>query len=365
MSALTTTHPGAAVGEGFARRIRELDFYRRSPSRFGLPAEHKEWQHFIVHGEDLQLIVNFNLLDDLWSESRKGEVARLIVLLAERQPGGSRAWRGDVQSFEPSEIEVDAGGIEARFGRNAMRFSGGAYQLSLDVEGLRGEIELVPMVEAEKIANLPLTPGRPIHWVVVPRLEASARVALRSEDGSEREVSFDGALAYHDHNWGHFRWGDDFTWEWGSALPKRNASPWSLLFVRSSDRGRRKTRCQLLQVWRGNERQRLFLEDRIQVEPTGRFEAPQRLRVPRIMGLAADENACDVPERYRVEAESEGDWLRFEFVTRELSQIIIPNETDLCGVTTVNEAAGETTLEGEILGESFRMEGHGVFEFVR
>ena len=25
---------------------------------------------------------------------------------------------------------------------------------------------------------------------------------------------------YHDHNWGRFRWGDDFGWIWGSVLPR-------------------------------------------------------------------------------------------------------------------------------------------------
>src|SRR6185369_10298733 len=118
------------------------DYFRRSPSRILGRADHKEWQHFLVHAGDVHLLVNFNLVDDRWArDPRRAEVARLIVLCH------SESWDGGVERFDPSAVHVVPGRVDARFGRNTLRFDNGRYLLSIALTDrpIAAELELVPV----------------------------------------------------------------------------------------------------------------------------------------------------------------------------------------------------------------------------
>lgn len=43
----------------------------------------------------------------------------------------SEAWEGDVERFDSGEGEVSAGQIDARFGRNTLRFVDGTFRVSI------------------------------------------------------------------------------------------------------------------------------------------------------------------------------------------------------------------------------------------
>ena len=81
--------------------------------------------------------------------------------------------------------------------------------------------------------------------------------------------SLDGSPAYHDHDWGHFRWGRDFAWEWGFSLPEDPSNPWSLVFVRMSDRSRHQAYTQAVFVWRREATHRTFLDHEIGIATRG------------------------------------------------------------------------------------------------
>ena len=63
------------------------------------------------------------------------------------------------------------------------------------------------------------------------------------------------------------------------------------------------------------------------------------------------------------------DWAQYppdmQFEPTDLCQIVMPNETDLDGVTTLNEVSGRARLEGRARGVELSMDGPGVFEFIR
>ena len=63
-----------------------------------------------------------------------------------------------------------------------------------------------------------------ISWRAVPRLAVDGRLELLGHDHHLLRFS-----AYHDHNWGRWRWGDDAGWEWGAFLaePPGPAFVWS------------------------------------------------------------------------------------------------------------------------------------------
>jgi hypothetical protein len=194
----------------------------------------------------------------------------------------------------------------------------------------------------------------------VPRLTASGVVEL----GGER-VELNDAAAYHDHNWGVFRWGDDFTWEWSSVLPESSSSPWSAVYMRLMDRGRSVARCQGLYVWHGESHRKIFRDHDLTVSTSGSFQPRDCLKIPPVMALLSPGIANDVPQRMTIRARDGADDVTLTFDMEDLCQVIVPNERDLKAVVTLNEATGRARLQGRLGNESMSMEGPGVFEFIR
>lgn len=334
-----------------------VDYFRRSPSRLAGRADHKEWQHFLVHTEEVHLLVNFSLIDDVWARTqRSAETARLIVLARLDE------WDGDVDRFDEAEVHVIPGAIEARFGESRMRFEGGRYLVSIALRDrpIAAELELLPITLPAVSANQPLSRDRSLSWMFVPRL--IARGTIRVAGHTEH---IEAAPAYHDHNWGHFLWGDDFSWEWGSALPWDPASEWSIVHVRMSDRGRSVARYQGLFLWRGAEPFRVFRDEEIRVSHAGTFELSRPRKIPRVMAMLAPGTASDVPRRLEITARGEGDELHVIFEPADVAQVVMPSERDLDGVTVLNEVSGRVRMEGRVRGVRVEMEGPSVFEFIR
>ncbi|ADO75700.1 hypothetical protein [Stigmatella aurantiaca] len=341
-----------------AQLLASTDYFRRSPSRMGGRAEHKEWQHFIVHTEGLNLLVNFSLVDEAGAAaSRPAEVARLIVLAH-----GAQGWTGDLERFEEAEVRVVAGEPHARFGRNTLRFEHGRWHLSVALRErpISFELEFVPITQPALSTHRPLAPRRPISWLFVPRLEAHGSITLGG-----RTWRLEGAPAYHDHNWGHFRWSDDFCWEWGSAVPLEPDNPWSVVLVRMADRGRTVARYQALFLWGGGESLRVFRDEELSFSTSGRFQPPHPFCLPRPMALLAPGMAADLPGTLEVRAQGRGDELRLTFAPRHAARLMLPDEASLEHVTSLHEVLGPVSMHGRVLGETVAMEGPGVFEFVR
>lgn len=342
-----------------AALLAGADYFRRAGGPVTGRPDHKEWQHFLVCAGPVHLIVNFNLTEDGWTEGRAGsEAARLIVLA--RTPG--EGWDGDVERFEGGEVDVSAGRIDARFGQNTLRFDRGRYHLSVALRDrpLAAELTLTPLTPPMVSPHRPLSRDRRISWLVVPRLAAHGTIT--AEGHVERAVA---APAYHDHNWGHFRWGDDFSWEWGSALPCDPRSEWSAVHVRMADLGRSVLRYQGLTLWRGAEPLRVFLDEEISVHHEGCLDLGRPLKVPRVMAMLSPGGASDVPRRLEVLARGAGDELSLRFLPEDAAQVLIPSEIDPEGVTVLNEVSGRVVMEGRVRGARVFMEGPGVFEFVR
>jgi hypothetical protein len=334
-----------------------MDYFRRSPSRLLGRADHKEWQHFLVHTEAVHLLVNFNLIDDRWAaDPRKAEVARLIVLAR------GEAWDGDVERFDAADVEVEPGRVDARFGRNTLRFDRGRYLLSIALRDrpIAAELELVPTTLPSLSENQPLARDRSLSWLFVPRLVARGTITVGG-----RSIHVEAAPAYHDHNWGHFLWGDDFSWEWGSALPWDPGCLYSVVHVRMADRGRSAARYQGLFLWRGREPLRVFRDEEIRVEHEGSLETPRPLRVPRVMAMLAPGTASDVPRRMEVVARGRGDEIHLRFEAEDAARVVMPSEHAAEGVTVINEVSGHVTLTGRARGADVAMEGPGVFELLR
>jgi hypothetical protein len=178
----------------------------------------------------------------------------------------------------------------------------------------------------------------------------------------------DHAPAYHDHNWGSWSWGDDFSWQWGYAVPQQTESPWSIVFDRLTDRGRNSALELKLSLWKNQKLHRLYMQDEIVIKQSG-FVTQERQRdaslakFPRPMALLAPEQATDVPRCFEITAMRGNDRLECRFDAEDVAQIILPNDADL-GVTIINEVSGDMRVAGSVANEAVGMEGRGFFEFL-
>ncbi len=338
-----------------AAALDDGDWLRRSPFDGGGPSGHKEWWHFCAYGDAVDVLVNFSLVDDVRPEAPRGaEFGRVTVLVRER------TWDGDVDLHRADETYARGGGHSMVLGRNSAEYIDGVYHLAVHLSRrpISLRLSVRPMCLPSLANNIQLDPGPPINWLVVPRAEATGWVTI---DG--RTHVLDRSPAYHDHNWGLFAWGRDFAWEWGFGLPHDASNPWSVVFVRLSDRAHSRVMMQALFLWRGPWQHRVLRAEQVAVTRHGLLRPAKVLKVPRAMGLVSPSPATDVPERLEVVALGDGDEVRCEFVAQDLAQVVIPNDHDP-GNTLINEVSGALSVEGSVRGERVAMKGRAIFEFL-
>jgi hypothetical protein len=340
-----------------ARAIQEVDYFRRSPSRIGGLSAHKEWQHFIVHARGADVLINFNLLDDRWMDDPADrEVHRLIFLV--RADG---TWRGGVERFERSEVALQSGEIGARFGESTLAFGDGRYHVSVRLREwpLTADLTFEPLTAPLSVQSQPLCPGRSMSYVLVPRLLCRGHVTLGG-----RHIEIDCAPAYHDHNWGCFQWGEDFSWEWGAAQPASMDCPWSVVYAHMLDRRRLVSRRCGIFVCQGERLHRLFRDDEIRIRSDGRLERTPLVQVPPVMRLLGG-GLRDVPARIELSARDQTDTLELTFEAGDALQVILPNDGDVDGVSVLNEVTGRVSARGCVRGARVEWDGPGLFEFLR
>jgi hypothetical protein len=337
-----------------ARLLHENGYFRRSSSAFRR-GSHKEWLHFAVHVAGLDLLANFSVVDDIRPGAAQGaEIYRLTCLFREQ------VWDGDIDQFAAHEVSLKSGQLDVRFGDNRVCLEGRelVLQAKLRRRALAIDLRLLPQIVPTPAYNLEVEDCPPIHWLTVPRLLASGTVRV-----GDRTYQLHDAAAYHDHNWGHFRWGKNFAWEWGYGTPVEAHNPWTLVFVRLTDRRHVSDLMQAVFLWNGPRQARLFRDHQLRVRRSGVLRAPSVFKLPRVMGLVSPGSATGVPARLLVEAEAEGDWVRFEFGCEDVGQVIIPNDDDL-GVTIINEVSGKLELTGMVRGEPLAIRCPSIFEFL-
>jgi hypothetical protein len=353
----SVTNADAHARSVIGRAVPRLDAWRRSPT--GPASEggsYKEWMHFCVALPGTlagHLLVNLNV-----TETGGGPAARRaprLVVLAER--GG---WTGALETFDDAAVSGPAGGLDLRLGHNVLRWRDGVYRLSLSMEGLTAELSLRPLTAPTTATRVSFGPGRSIQWVVVPRLAADGWVRVAGET-----IALRGAPGYHDHNWGHFRWGGDLSWEWGFVNPVDPACAYSAVFVRVSDRGRHRTLSQALLLWRGDQLVRAFQDREVTTTLSGTHLGPRPFTLPKAAALLAPGTSTGVPARLAMEGRGADDHARVQYDTASKARLAIPSDVEPLGLVLLNETTGLARVEGRLGAEGFAFEGPAMMEFVR
>lgn len=353
-----------ALARSLVTRLRTSDHWRSAPGRrqadaLEAAALHKEWQHFCVFDREVELLANWSVMDGVQTRADTGgEVPRVAVLARD-----ASGWVGELERFEPGEIDVRPGGVSARFGPHRMALDDRGYRLSIALRSgaLRAELAFEPLATPALTNNVPLAFGGTIRWLIVPRLRVHGEIRVR-----DRLHRIDGALGYHDHNWGPFHWGADFAWDWAIALPERAETPWSVVLTRLTDRGRLRSISDGLLLWCDHALVRGFRGAQVEVESQGRLRTAERpLRVPRAAWLASAGESSPAPERYVVRARGGGDRLDLVLEARDVAQIAIPNDAPGDdGLSLLTEVHARATVEGEVRGRRVAFEGPALLELI-
>lgn len=325
---------------------------------FDAATPHKEWLHFAVHGPEVDAVVNFSVVTRDPTSARDRDAARvgrLAVLVH------TDRWQGNIERCADTALAVRRNGTRLVLGEGRLELRNGRFFLeaTLARTGLALGLELEPITSPVQIRDFALDGGPPMSWLVVPRLLATGWV--RHRGGT---VWLDRAPAYHDHNFGRFVWGANFTWEWGYALPRDPRVPWSLVFVRISDRARLSDFVSGLFVWFGSTPERAFGANELEIEHEGLLRQERLLKVPGVLGLLSPGTDTDVPRRLVVRARRGSDRVEAAFEAHTVAQILVPHERDP-GLTAIQEVKGRVCVRGAIAGTALAFESPSVFEFLR
>jgi len=338
------------------RLIASSDHLHLPPFDDARARRYKEWLHFCVLGPEVQLILNLSLSGDTRPVKRSDErLARVIVLTHDE------AWDGDVDLILPSTVQLHPSEIDLRLGHNTVELRDTAFVVSaaLQERPVALAFKLRPLAMPLLMHNSMTLPDGDMNWLVMPRLFASGTVTV-----DQRVHILKDAPAYHDHNWGHWLWGQDFAWQWGFALPDNlSESPWNVVFCRATNRARNRVTGLTLALWKNDCVHRVFTQREIKVSQAGYLRRKRVDKYPRVMALASPESTTDVPRLLEFVAASNGDEVSCRFSADDVAQVVIPNETDLDS-TAVNQVIGRFEMEGHVGGEAVSMKGRGIFEFL-
>jgi hypothetical protein len=329
--------------------------FLRAPLLFAAdPNGYKEWHHFVVHGRDSHVLVNFSLSSETSAADGLRLAPRVIVIAHDHR------WEGTVERFDPTTLDVSADLGQLTIGANQMLVLPNGYRVHIDLprRDIRGELEFTSISRPFVVNNQPVGGGR-MSWLFVPRLRANGWLRI-----GEREHRLDDELAYHDHNWGRFWWGDDFGWTWGTILPRERDIPWSMVFLQMTDRRRLHFHSQAVYVWHRDDPAAIFLRGAVTTHSRGVLTRHADCTLPPPMRLIVDGQVPGVPELVEIAAARADDTVHAEFRARSYARLAHPSEVHLDRVTVLCETSGSARITGNIDGEGLDFVGTGVFEFL-
>jgi hypothetical protein len=347
---------GGSLSQGLSPLIFERsDFWRMPRDRFR-SAKYKEWSHFCVLAEKINVIVNFSLMArGASSDGETSEIPRVAILV--RQSDGT--WNGDVAQFSAESATTGDRATDLTIGNNCMRFYQGAYRVDAELECAKLSMRLCfyPVTRPAIASSVRLSGHERMRWLVVPRLIAGGELRVAG-----RDFAIQGAAGYHDRNWGKFSWGGDYSWEWATILPASLSIPWTLIYMRISDGGRNRVFSQGLMVWRRDRSARVFHGADMLVRQSGLLKQKQVLRVPRIVNLMVPGEARSIPRIIEIDGRAWADHITLKLRLEDFAEIGVPNDNPN-GLTLLSEATGRAEVTGRIGGESFDFLGNLLVEF--
>jgi hypothetical protein len=315
--------------------------------RFHLPARPDstwgEWHYFnIVSGPDEWWYVTYLIGGEVLRGGWGGQ-----VLVTHRRPGGQyERFNFPIRSkrirFDTTRADLTLGDswVRQRDGQYRLRVQSGAPAAGGHTGPLQIDLKLTPAPN-RYFPPVELSEDDFLSGYVVPALEATASGRICS---GSRCQQFDGAPAYHDHNWGVWR---NVTWEWGTARGSRLSLLYGGVYAAEREQGTEK----------GSVGSPFFLT---LVDSSG---VKQVLRFGRIgyegSRSVAGSIRAKAPARFSLVANREGDTVRLEV------QVLDALATEMSASEfrrVFLQMRGQFRVTGRVGGQVVADSGTGFFE---
>lgn len=321
--------------------------YLRGPERAD-----KEWLHVLAWQGERVVLVNLAMLRGVDGRPQ----GRTTVFL--RDAGG---WLGATRTSQWRDDAVHPGRVLLELDRARVRQRRGGLELTAALEdpSIRVELAIELAWPPAPPARTPLGEGRFMAWVVAPCCIAKGRVV-----SAKGAWTLDGAVAYHDHNWGRFAWGARVGWTWAVATWTRNGAPGAVVYSDMGDRSGQAPRQRTLLVWSGGPVPAVFTGAEVVVTRQGCLRPRTVPRVPAVAGLLVPGTATGVPERLVVTGRSAAGSVELQLRPVDQAQLVVPDEDDDLGCTLIDEVHAAYALEARIGGRAWEVEGFGTLEQV-
>lgn len=325
----------------------------RPPALFDPTAPaYKDWLHLNLFDHASGLIGIFNA--SLHGNPRDRRSRAVGAALVHDPAFG---WAGNLEVLDLSQARVDTCtiGLE-RVAVGTDPQAGVVFASArLGDDGVDADLKAIAATRPIDVSvPLPFGSGW-ISWYVVPRLSVSGTLRVAA---SERDLS--NAIAYHDHNWGRWHWGEDVGWKWGAG-----ESPSGIVVVfmsTATTRTHASSSGGTLLVDAGAER-RLFSGSFVRFTYTGRFTHPVRRLPGALAALHQDRRLPALPGKVVVEARDGFDDVELVFEPRAAAQLIAGDPMQP-GYGFVHEMVGSFEASGRLEGRRFQAAGLAVFEHV-
>ena len=129
---------------------------------------HKEWSYFCVCAPDLDVLINFSLMDRLSGDQYCDIEIPRVTLLTRLKDG---EWNGDVEQHQPSDVTVNGGQTDLAIAGNKLHFSGDHYVIDARVARSRIVVALrfEPMIKPAVASSVRLSSSGAMRWLVIRR----------------------------------------------------------------------------------------------------------------------------------------------------------------------------------------------------
>lgn len=229
------------------------------------------------------------------------------------------------------------------------------------------DIDLSLKLEARSAAApLLVTDGAPfgsgyIGWGILPVLQASGTIAAGGATATIDESWF----CYHDHNFGRFRWGEDFGWEWLVAHAIGDAGETLTVIVDwRTDRAHAAGGLPYVFVLAGGQLRKVFLGPAVRLRWHWHGEAQLPARLPGAMATLLADRPVRRPQAIALDAADERDQLRLRVDVDAYFEVVAPDALSTAA-TRIGESSGPATVELRLADHSVSARGLAYAEYTQ
>lgn len=325
-----------AVTESLLDRVEALRIPAGAPAA---PADWKDWYHFVLFdpATRVRALANVSLSGNL----TEGEI-QVTVLVTRDAADGTAVTHGFARSrpWQPGQVTAVPLAIESEGLRLA--FDGARFVLALDDPdaGIALDLLAVPDGPPLLVTESSSFGSGFIGWGLVPSLAVTGTLSVCGEIRTVDRSWY----CYQDHNFGRFRWGEDFGWAWlvAHARTEDGRAITVVLDVRT-DRAHSSHGLPYLFIHVDGRLGKVFLGPALTIAWTFSPRARLPERLPGTLASLWGDRTVRTPVALSVRARDERDACSLEIAIDAYTEILVP-DTLLDRASRIGECAGTTTV---------------------